>query len=163
MCNITRFFRCKELWLNPSYVFSQSQSDVILFKKGKFLYSAVCNSQDCSKCFTLYFPDLFNQSTSQLLWEASSHMLQLMRDGCSYTYLPLSIARYSFIQLSELELCRVNKLTQGFNIVAHDSNPGPVSQVSEALPMSHCALQSSSLFHSNFMWWSLVLWNVDLS
>ncbi|KAK2192690.1 hypothetical protein NP493_25g05019 [Ridgeia piscesae] len=28
--------------------------------------------------FTLYFPaDLFNQTPSQLLWEASSHMLQL--------------------------------------------------------------------------------------
>ena len=27
--------------------------------------------------------DLFTQTPSQLLWEASSHMLQLMRDGCS--------------------------------------------------------------------------------
>ncbi|KAK2171586.1 hypothetical protein NP493_1047g00027 [Ridgeia piscesae] len=34
-------------------------------------------------------------------------MLQLMREGCSYTYPPRSIARYSFIQLSELEQCRV--------------------------------------------------------
>ena len=33
--------------------------------------------------------DLFNQTPSQLLWEASSHMLQLMREGCSYTYPPL--------------------------------------------------------------------------
>ena len=24
--------------------------------KGKFLYSAVSNPKDCSKCFTLYFP-----------------------------------------------------------------------------------------------------------
>ncbi|KAK2161145.1 hypothetical protein NP493_1599g00001 [Ridgeia piscesae] len=45
--------------------------------------------------------DLFTQTPSQLLWEASSHMLQLMREGCSYIYPPLSIARYSFIQLSE--------------------------------------------------------------
>ena len=37
-------------------------------------------------------------------------MLQLMREGCSYTYPPLSIARYSFIQLSELEQCRVKTL-----------------------------------------------------
>ena len=48
---------------------------------------------------------------------ASSHMLQLMREGCSYTCPPLSIARYLFIQLSELEQCRVNKLAQGFNTV----------------------------------------------
>ena len=67
--------------------------------------------------------DLFTQTPSQLLWEASSHMLQLMREGCSYTYPPLSIARYSFIQLSELEQCRVKKLAQGFNCAAQDSNP----------------------------------------
>ena len=33
--------------------------------------------------------NLFNQTPSQLIWEASSHMLQLMREGCSYTYPPL--------------------------------------------------------------------------
>ena len=59
--------------------------------------------------------DLFTQTPSRLLWEASSHMLQLMREGCSYTYPPLSIARYSFIQLSEPEQCRVKKFAQGFN------------------------------------------------
>ena len=62
--------------------------------------------------------DLFTQTPSRLLWEASSHMLQLMREGCSYTYPPLSIVRYSFIQLSELEQCRVKKLAQGFNTAA---------------------------------------------
>ena len=85
--------------------------------------------------------DLFTQTPSRLLWEASSHMLQLMREGCSYTYPPLSTARYSFIQLSELEQCRVKKLVQGFNTAAQDSNPGSFSRVSEALPLSHCALQ----------------------
>ncbi|KAK2185279.1 hypothetical protein NP493_241g06051 [Ridgeia piscesae] len=55
---------------------------------------------------------LFTQTPSRLLGEASSHMLKLMREGCSYTYPPLSIARYSFIQLSELEQCRVNKIAQ---------------------------------------------------
>ena len=33
--------------------------------------------------------DLFSQTPSRLLWEASSHMLQLMREGGSYTYPPL--------------------------------------------------------------------------
>ena len=56
--------------------------------------------------------DLFTQTPSRLLWEASSHMLQLMREGCSYTYPPLSTARYSFIQLSDLEQCSVNKIAQ---------------------------------------------------
>ena len=68
---------------------------------------------------------LFNQTLSQLLWEASSHMLQLMCEDCLYTYPPLSIARYSFIQPSELEQCRVKKLAQGFNTTAQGSNPGP--------------------------------------
>ena len=77
--------------------------------------------------------DLFTQTPSWLLWEASSHVLQLMRERCSYTYPPLSIARYSVIQLSELEQCRVKKLSQGFNTTAQNSNPGSRSQVSEYL------------------------------
>ena len=79
--------------------------------------------------------DLFTQTPLRLLWEASSHTLQLMREGCSYTYPPLSIVRYSFIQLSELEQCRVKKICQGFNTAAQDSNPGSCSQESEALPL----------------------------
>ena len=78
--------------------------------------------------------DLFTQTPSRLLWEASSHMLQLMREGCAYTYPPLSIARYSFIQLSELEQCRVKRLAQGFNTAAQDSNQGSRNRESEALP-----------------------------
>ena len=84
--------------------------------------------------------DLFTQTPSRLLWEASSHMLQLICKGCSYTYPPLSIARYSFIQLSELEQCRVKTLAQGFNTAAQDSNLGSRSRESEALPLSHCVL-----------------------
>ena len=76
--------------------------------------------------FTLYFPDrpVHSDTISRLLWEASGHMLQFMREGCSYIYPPLSIARYSVIQLSELEQFRVKTLTQGFNTAAQDSNAG---------------------------------------
>ena len=36
----------------------------------------------------LYFPDrLVPQTPFRRLWEASRHMLQLMREGCLYTYL----------------------------------------------------------------------------
>ena len=67
-------------------------------KKGMFLYSAVFRPQDRSKRFTLYsLADLFIQTPFRVLWEASSHMLQLMREGCSYNYTSLSIARYSCI------------------------------------------------------------------
>ena len=112
-------------------------------QKGKFLYSAVSRL----KAF-LHFTslrDLFTQTPSRLLWEASSHVPQLMREGCSYTYPPLSIARYSFIQLSELN-CRVKKLAQGFNNAAQDSNPGSRSREFEALPLSHCALALFPLY-----------------
>ena len=113
--------------------------------KGKFLHSAVSSHHDRFKSFTFYFlTDLFTQTPSRLLWKASSHMLQLMREGCSYTYPPLSIVRYLCIQLSELEQCRVNKLAQGFNTAAQDSNPGSRSRESEALTLSHCAIRSSS-------------------
>ena len=61
--------------------------------------------------------DVFTQTPFRLLWEASSHMLQLMREGCSYIYPPLSTVRYSLIQL---EQCRVKKLAQGFNTAAQD-------------------------------------------
>ena len=81
-------------------------------------------------------------SLTDLLWEASSQMLQLMRAGCSYTYQPRSIARYSFIQVSELEQCKMKKPAQGFNTAAQDSNPGSHSRQSEALPLSHCALHN---------------------
>ena len=56
---------------------------------------------------------------------------------------PLSVARYSFIQLSELDQCRVTKLAQGFNTAAHDSNPGSLNRECEAVPLSHCALQNA--------------------
>ena len=95
---------------------------IIPLRKGKkptFLYSAVSNPQDDSKCFTLYsLTNLFNQTSSQLLWEAYSRMLQLMHEGCSYTYPPLSVARYSSIQLNVLHR---EKKAQGINTTAQDS------------------------------------------
>ena len=82
------------------------------------------------------------QSTFTLPWQTCSikHHLNFSREGRSYTYPPLSIARYSFIQLSELEQCRVNKLAQGFNTTVQDSNPGSLYK---SRVRSHCALQES--------------------
>ena len=68
-------------------------------------------------------------------------MLQLMREGCSYTYPPLYIARYSSIQLSELEQCTVTKMAQRFNTATQDSNLDSLSRESGALPLTHCVLQ----------------------
>ena len=98
-------------------------------------YSAVPNPQDCSKRFTLDFPHRPVQINSG--WHPA--MLQLMCEGCLYNYLPLSIVRYSFIQLNELEQYKVNELAHSFKR-EQDSNPGPVSLEFEALPVSHCTL-----------------------
>ena len=84
-------------------------------KKGKFLYSAVSKPQDCSKCFTLYsLADLFYQKPSRLLWEAFSHAAINSQRLLVHIYSPLSIARYSFMQLSKLEQCWLKKFAQGF-------------------------------------------------
>ena len=84
--------------------------------------------------------DLFTQTPSRLLWEPSSHMLQLMREGCSYTYPPLSIVKYSFIQMSEPDQYRVKTVAQGFNTPEQDSNPGSCSRESDALALGHCTV-----------------------
>ena len=75
--------------------------------KGKFLYNAVSSPQDHSKRFTLYFPDRLVHSDTL---SASLGSIQ----PYAAINAPLSIARYSFIQLSELKQCRVKKLAQGF-------------------------------------------------
>ena len=136
---------CKSVFLGGR---SQLSIYLVIQKgKGKFLYSAVSGPQDSSKCFHTLLP-----------WQTCSikHCLNfsgkhpticynniITCEDCSYTYPPLSIARYSFTQLSELEQCRVKKLAQGFNTAAQDSNPGSLSRESKALPLSHCALHKA--------------------
>ena len=116
------------------HVNTTAGKDVFLYKKASSYivqYPVLRTVQSALHCTSL--TDLFTQALSRLLWEASSHMLQLLREGCSYTYPPL---RYSFIQLSEL--------AQGFNTATQDSNPGSRSRESEALLLSHCALLIST-------------------
>ena len=50
--------------------------------------------------------DLFNLKPSQLIWEASSHMLQLSVKATHTHHV------YSFIQLNKLEQYRVKKLAR---------------------------------------------------
>ena len=64
--------------------------------------------------------DLFLPTRTQLLWEAFSHaaitaqisLVYIYSHACILVYPPLSIVRYSFIQLSELEQRGVNKIVQ---------------------------------------------------
>ena len=78
-------------------------------KAGSYIAQSPVQTVQSALHFTS-LTDLFSQTPYRLLWEASSHMLQLISEGCSYIYPPLSIARYSFLQLSDQEQCRVKNL-----------------------------------------------------
>ena len=67
------------------------------------------------KCFTLHpLADLFIPRPFQLLWEAFSHAAITAQRLFIHISTTVFIARYSFIQLSELKLCGVIKLEIGF-------------------------------------------------
>ena len=85
--------------------------------------------------------DLFNQTPSELLWEASNHMLHLMRDVSRTIYPPQSIAIYAFMQLRELEQSSVEKIIQDVYTTAHDWNSGRLSRESEERPLSDYTIQ----------------------
>ena len=90
-----------------------------------------------------YLPDLSTQTLSQILWEASSHMQQLIRIDWSYICQSQYIARESFIQLTNLEHCalknRRKKPFLVFNTAAHVSNRYYLNRETAGLPLRHCA------------------------
>ena len=67
--------------------------------------------------------DLFIPTPSRLSGRHST-TLQLQREDYSFTHLPLSVARYSFIQLSELWQRGMNEITKASKRQPEDSNPG---------------------------------------
>ena len=126
--------------------------------KGKFLYSAVSNPQDLSKRFTLYFPDrpvhsdTISASLGSIQPYATINAQRLLVHISTTVY-----SQVSFIQLSELEQCRVKKLTRGFNTAAQDSNPGSCSREPEALPMNNGALKSPNRSNKSYYVSSVLL------
>ena len=66
--------------------------------------------------------DLLIPTPSQLLCEAFSHAAITVRR--LFRYPPLSVARYSFIQLSELEQRRMNEIAKASKRQQEDSNSG---------------------------------------
>jgi len=68
-------------------------------------YIAQCPIPKIVQNTTLYFlADILKWTPSQLLWEAAINAWRLFL----HKYPPLSIVRYSFIQLKKLEQCRVH-------------------------------------------------------
>ena len=70
--------------------------------KGMVLYSAVSSPLDRSKRFTLSSPGRPVHSNTNSASLGSILAMQQLRNDYSLTFPPLSIARYSFIQLSRL-------------------------------------------------------------
>ena len=66
------------------------------------LYSAVSSPLDRSKRFTLSSPGIPVHSDTNSASLGSILAMQQLRNDYSLTFPPLSIARYSFIQLSRL-------------------------------------------------------------
>jgi len=72
----------------------------------------VSNPQDCTKRITLCsLGDVFNRTPPRLLWEVGSHAALNTRRVFIHKC-PLSIDGYSFIQMSELEQCGVDKFAK---------------------------------------------------
>ena len=102
----------------------------------KATYIALSCPYVCAKRFTLCsLAHLFNRTLSRLLRETLS---QAAINARRHKYPPLSVARYSCIQLSKLEQCGVNKIEEGPTRQHQDSNPGSLgsevdAQVAEPL------------------------------
>ena len=68
-----------------------------------------------------------------------SAMLQLLHEDYSLTFPPLSITRYSSIQLSELGHCGENENAQASKQQRRDSNAGSLDRMPGILPLSYRA------------------------
>ena len=55
-----------------------------------------------------------------------SATLQVLREGHSFRYPSMSVARYSFIQLSELQQSGMNEIAKSSKRQQEDSNPGSI-------------------------------------
>ena len=103
-----------------------------------FFYSAVSSPLDCSKRFTLIaLPDrpVHSASPGSIL-----AMQQLRAKTKSLAFPPLSIARYSFIQLSQQgRQWRERKCPMFETVARGDSNPGSLDCESGILPLSYRA------------------------
>ena len=84
--------------------------------------------------------------TPSILWEASSLTAVNVQPWSIHP--PQSIARYSSIQLSKLEQCRVKKTCLMFHMAAQDSNPDyltSLSQESEVIATASKTFQTCEL------------------
>ena len=107
--NMWNYFirRCADVTSDLNFPFHRYLSSVH-HVRAEVLYSAVYSHKECSKRFTLFsLANLFNQTPFRLLWEVPSHVVINTRRLFVHKYPPLlTIGRYPFIQLSDLEQCK---------------------------------------------------------
>ena len=119
------------------------------------LYSAVSSPLDRSKRFTLSSPGRPVHSNTVLgfSWKHSRLAMQQLRNDYSLTFPPLSIARYSFIQLSRLRRREVKENAQTSKRYQRGFEPG-LSRLrvrhSTTEPPRSTRLQSFKLFDKDF-------------
>ena len=115
--------------------------------KGAFLLSSVSSPWDCSKCFTFHpQADLFIPTPSRLLWEAFSHATITARRPFVHIS-TCAVARYSFIQLSELWQCGMNEIAKASKRQQEDSNMGSLNSESNVLTTAPpCPVQFQPLY-----------------
>ena len=141
---------------NKSFIITKLYAVVPLFtvtsliKVNVVLYSAVSSPLDRSKRFTHFASPgrPVHSDTNSASLGSILAMLQLRAKAKSLTFPPLSIiARYSFIQLSELgHQWRERKCPIFETVTKGDSNPGSLDCESGILPLSYRApLVRSSL------------------
>ena len=70
----------------------------------------------CIRCISVRAYENVNQNASERLLKACDHTATDMQKLFIHRYPPLSVARHWFIQLSELEQCRVKTLAQGLTV-----------------------------------------------
>ena len=115
---------------------------IYIYGKKDILYSAVSSPLDRSKRFTLFaLPDRpVHSDTNSASPGSILARHQLRAKIKSPTFPPLSIARYSFIQLSQQVRQRRERKCPMFETVTKgDSNPGSLDCESGILPMSYRA------------------------
>ena len=111
-----------------------------LLHKGSFLYCAVSSPLDRSRRFTLFaLPDRpVHSDTNSASLGSILAMQHLRAKTKSLTFPPLSIARYSFIQQSQLGHQWRERKCPIFEMVAKgDSNPDSLDCETGILPLSY--------------------------
>ena len=106
------------------YIATSTRAMYIKKSKGKFLYRAVSNPYDCSKCFLHFTPWQTCSIEHHLGFSGKHSATQQFHEDCSYT----NIHQYHGIK----------KTCPRFYMAVQDLNPGPLSRESNDLPLSHC-------------------------